>query len=91
MPSSTHRAESLTWCVVKPNVPVAGRAPAPGPTPLRFLAAPVRPVAPGAPEAPVEAPATIFQVVGPLLVEVPLAEELNGNPPLMGFQPRRQA
>lgn len=90
MPSSTHRVEPLTWCVVKPNSPVAGRLPTPGPTPLRFLAAARRPLAPGAdePEAQ-ELLGTLFQAVGPVMIEVPLASELAGPPALMGFVPRR--
>ena len=92
MTPSTHRTESLSWCVVKPNAPVAGRGPTPGPTPLRFLAAASRPLASSQPVAEAaEAPGTLFQAVGAVLIEVPLASDLAGPPALVGFVPRRQA
>ena len=83
---ATHQAAPLTWCVVKPNAPVAGRAAAPAQTPLRFLAAATRPQAAGAaaPEAP-ELPGTLFQAAGPVLIEVPLSDALSGPPALVGF------
>ncbi len=89
-PSSTHRAETLSWRVVKPNAPVPGRNPAQAPVALRFLSAPSRPVAPDAPAA--DAPlGTVFQASGSLLIEVPLANELSGPPPIFGFVARHQA
>lgn len=83
MLSPASRAETLTWRVVKPNVPIEGRAPVAEPLPLRFLGLPHRPgrLAPG-----ISSPqATVFQVVGPLLVEVPLASELQGPLAGLGF------
>lgn len=88
---STHQAAPLTWCVVKPNAPVAGRTPAPVPTPLRFLAAPSRPQAPAADATDADELGTLFQAVGPVMLEVPLATELSGPPALLGFVPRRPA
>lgn len=94
MPPSTHRVETLSWRVVKPNAPVPGRNPAPAPVSLRFLSAPVRPTAhdavaaEAAPDAPL---GTVFQAAGSLLIEVPLASELDGQPPVFGFVARHQA
>lgn len=93
MPPSTHRVEILSWRVVKPNAPVPGREPAQAPVSLRFLAAPIRPTAvadarAATPEAPL---GTVFQACGALLIEVPLAAELAGPPPIFGFAARHQA
>ena len=94
MPPSTHRVETLSWRVVKPNAPVPGRNPAPAPASLRFLAAPVRPIAYDAAPADLAADApfgTVFQAAGSLLVEVPLSGDLQGLPPVFGFVARHQA
>lgn len=92
MPPSTHRVETLSWRVVKPNAPVPGREPAPAPVSLRFLAAPVRPAAADAPAPAPDAPlGTVFQACGSLLIEVPLATEIAGPPPVFGFVARHQA
>ena len=96
---STHRAETLSWRVVKANAPVPGRNPASAQLSLRFLTAPLRPSAPlctRAAEAAVAAPAdlplgTVFQAAGSLLIEVPLAGDLSGPPPVFGFVARHQA
>lgn len=90
MPPSTHRVETLSWRVVKPNAPVPGRNPAPVPVSLRFLSAPSRPNSPDActDDTPL---GTVFQASGSLLIEVPLAGEVSGMPPVFGFVSRHQA
>ena len=87
MRPTPHRTESVSWCVVKPNSPVAGRAPTPAP--LRFLATPVRPTAPGAPAPLGEHLGTCFQAMGALLVEVPLASDLTCPLPTFAFAPQQ--
>jgi hypothetical protein len=93
MPRSTHSADTLSWRVMKPNAPVVGRSPAQAPAALKFLSMPVRATAPAAAhEAPADGPfGTVFQAAGALLIEVPLASELAGPLPTLGFVARHQA
>jgi hypothetical protein len=87
---STRQAVTLSWCVVKPNAPVAGRTPAFVPTPLRFLAASRRPLAPAADAAEgIDDLGTLFQAVGPVMLQMPFASELQGPAALVGFVPLR--
>ncbi|MEB3220676.1 MAG: hypothetical protein VKS61_01225 [Candidatus Sericytochromatia bacterium] len=74
------RTAAPSWRVVRPNAPVPGPQPEAAPVPLHILHVPLSPGRAGG-----NLPRTLFQGVGPILVEVPLADEVVGTPALLGF------
>ncbi|MEB3328739.1 MAG: hypothetical protein VKQ33_05860 [Candidatus Sericytochromatia bacterium] len=74
------RTAPPSWHVVRPNTPVAGALPPAAPVPLQIVQVPLTPARPDL--AP---PRTLYQGAGPILVEVPCANEVGGGPALLSF------
>jgi hypothetical protein len=74
------RTAAPSWRVVRPNTPAPSPQPEAAPVPLQILQVPLTPARAG-----VAAPRTLYQGVGPILMEVPLADEVVGSPAMLSF------